>query len=263
MRLALAAALLVALLRLGSLPSGAAEAPAGEVASFVGERLRWEVRYAGIAVGAAWAEARPEGGAVILEAGARNAAWYESIYVVDDLVRSTWRPGEGSLRYQTWFREGSFHQDQDMRLEARGIEVWRRQLRDGAWQESTDRYAAAPGAEDPMSALYALRLAEGEGPWRYVVWNGKKALTVVATAGPEETMETALGELRARRVSLGVPHDGEVKQKGAFVVWLSADARRLPVRAELDANVGAFRADLIGVRSPDGSVWGAPETEQP
>lgn len=231
--------------------------------AFAGERLRWELRYGGLAVGSAWAEARADKGNLVVEAGARNAAWYESIYVVNDLVRSTRAPGAGSLRYQTWFREGRFHQDQDMWLRPDGVEVWRRQLRDGAWSESTTRYDPAPLAEDPISAMYALRAAEGDGPWTWVVWNGKKALSVVATAGPEETLETALGELRVRRVSLGVPHEGQVSQRGSFVVWLSTDARRLPVRAILEANVGAFRADLIEYRSPGGHAGAAPEAGEP
>ncbi len=238
------------------------EARAGEL-PFVGERLYWEVSYAGISAGTAWAEAREGEGSVVFEAGCRNASWYEPIYVVNDLVRSTWLPGAGSVRYQTWFREGRFHQDQDMRLHADGIDVWRKQLRDGSWQESTRRYPAAPGAEDPVSALYALRRAEGEGPWTLTVWNGKKALTVVARAGPEEALETALGVLPARRITLSVPHQGEVEQKGDFVLWLGTDPARLPLRAELHANVGTFRAELKGWRDEEGSVWGAPETGDP
>lgn len=234
-----------------------------EAPPFAGELLRWEVRYTGLSVGTAWAEAKAEGQELVIEAGARNASWYEPIYVVNDLVRSTWSPGAGSRRYQTWFREGRFHQDQDMKLGPDAVEVWRRQLRDGAWSESTTRYDPAPLAEDPISAMYALRREEGDGPWTYVVWNGKKALSVVATAGPEETLETALGALQVRRVSLAVPHEGQVSQKGSFVVWLSADERRLPVRAVLDANVGSFRAELIEYRSPGGSAGAAPEAGEP
>lgn len=225
-------------------PALAAELP------FAGERLVWEVSYAGVAAGTAWAEARAEEGALLIDAGCRNAAWYEAIYVVDDAVRSTWVPERGSSRYETRFREGRFHQDQDMRLGPEGVEVWRRQLRDGAWEERTTRHAAAPGAEDPVSAMYALRLAEGDGPWDLRVWSGKKLLHVTAVAGPAETVETPLGAFVARRVSLSVPHEGEVQQKGSFAVWLTEDPRRLPVRAELEATVGTFRADLVEARAP-------------
>lgn len=231
-------------------------ADAGEL-PFVGERLEWEVRYAGLSAGSAWAEARAVDGHVQLEAGCRNASWYDAIYTVNDWVRSTWSPGHGSRRYETRFREGSFHQDQDMHLRADGVEVWRNQERDGAWRESTSHYAAVPDAEDPVSALYVLRTLEGDGPWEFTVWNGKKALHVTVAPGQETTLETAFGPLPARPVSLNVPHEGQVEQKGTFTVWLGDDPRHLPLRAELKANVGSFRADLVGYRPAAGSPTNA------
>jgi len=215
---------------------------------FVGERLEWELRYAGVSAGSAWAEARSVEQGLQFEAGCQSASWYDAIYTVSDWVRSTWTPGRGSSRYETRFREGSFHQDQDMHLRADGVEVWRNLERDGVWRESTSRYPAALNAEDPVSALYVLRTLDGEGPWVFTVWNGKKALHVTVAPGPETTLSTAFGSLPARPVSLNVPHEGQVEQKGTFTVWLGEDPAHLPLRAELKANVGTFRADLVRYR---------------
>ena len=235
------------LLLLGAL-AGAAEP------SFAGERLEWAMRYAGLSAGSAWAEAHAVGEQLLLEAGCQNASWYDAIYQVHDWVRSTWTPGRGSSRYETRFREGSFHQDQDMHLYPDRVEVWRDQERDGVWRESTTRYPAAPSAEDPVSAMYALRSLDGDGPWTLAVWNGKRALRVTVAPGPQTTLETAFGPLPARAISLDVPHEGEVEQKGTFTVWLGLDPSRLPLRAELRANVGTFRADLVRWRPSSGSA---------
>lgn len=228
-----------------------------------GERLRWQVRYAGVAAGEAWAEARADPLGLVVKAGAQNAPWYAPIYTMQDLVWSTFAPGRGSLRYQTRFREGGFHQDQDMRLYPDRVEVWRNQRIDGAWKAWTDTYPPCPGAEDPVSAMYALRQLEGEGPWSAVVWTGKKAITLNIVPMGATALETVFGVVEVRKLMLIAPHKGQVEQRGGFVVYLTGDERHVPVRAELKSNVGVFRADLIGYRAPDGTSWGAPEAEYP
>lgn len=230
---------------------------------FDGERLRWQVRYGGVAAGEAWAQASADPLGVKVEAGCQNAPWYAPIYTLDDRVWSTWTPGRGSLRYQTRFREGGFHQDQDMRLYPDHVEVWRHQRIDGAWKEWTDTYPPSPEAHDPVSALYALRQLEGEGPWSWPVWTGKKTIQLQVLARGGAHIDTIFGSIDVDIFALVAPHKGEVEQRGGFTVYLSRDARRVPVRAELKTNVGGFRADLIGYRAPGGASWGAPEAADP
>lgn len=236
---------------LALLPLSLAAAP-----PFDGETLRWEVRYAGVVAGHAGASARAEGDRLIFEGWAKNADWYAAIYTIDDLVRSTWLPGQGSERYQTWFREGGFHQDQDMRLSPQCVEVWRRQLRDGAWHEWSNRYAASPGAEDPVSALYVLRGLDGAGPWTTPVFTGKRTSPVVIRREGISTVDTVAGPMPADVFELTAPHQGEVEQRGRFLVYLSQDARRLPLRATLATNIGTIRADLVAWTDGAGATWG-------
>ena len=224
---------------------------------FDGERLRWEVRYRGVSAGEAWSEARADPLGTVFEAGCNNAPWYAPIYTLDDRVWSTYSPTRGSLRYQTRFREGGFHQDQDMQLMPDRVLVWRHQRMDGAWKEWTDTYGASPGALDPVSALYVLREATGAGPWSWPVWTGKKTVALTAESRGQVSLETLFGTLEVDLVALTVPHKGEVEQRGGFLVYLTRDARRAPVRAELRSSVGSFRADLVGYRAPSGASWGA------
>jgi len=220
-----------------------------------GERMRWDVTYAGMVAGQAWAEVKVDGGTLLLSGGAKNADWYEPFYKIDDWVQSTWVPGQGSLRYETRFREGRFHQDQDMRFEESGIEVARRQLKSEGWKEWTTPYPPAPGVEDPVSALYAMRALEGDGPWTLQVFSGKKSWPLSIEPVERATIDTIFGkDTPVRVVELKSLHEGDVKQRGRFFVTLTDDERRIPVRAVIKTNIRSIKADLVSYAAPTGEL---------
>jgi hypothetical protein len=214
-----------------------------------GERLGWELRYLGVLAGFAWAEVEDAGdGRVILRGGARNAPWYAAIYTLDDLVESLWDPAApGSSRYVTRFREGGFHQDQRMEIAPDEVRVARRQRFHEGWREWEDRYPGpARPVEDPQSAFYRLRtlpLVPGER-YRFPVFSGRETWDLDLVVEPPEVLRTALGERRVLPVRLFTRHHGDLEQRGRIVVYVTDDARRLPVRAVLHTNFGAVRADL-------------------
>lgn len=237
-----------------------APAPGATSASLAGERITWSIRYGGVAAGTAWAEAKLEpDGAVVIEGGAKNAPWYGKLYSIDDFVRSTARPEGGSTRYETRFREGGFHQDQDMRLEPGGFEVWRKQRFGEEWREWTKSYDAHPGAEDPISAVTRIRLLHDEAlaptplgsGWTFPVFSGEKTWPLIVTVVDREPLETeVLGTVQTRVVELRTEHKGMLEQRGRFWIWLTDDARRIPVRMVVKTNFGAVRADLVAYRPP-------------
>lgn len=239
---------LLALLPLAWTGPAAAEAP-------VGEALRFEIRYAGVVGGTAWLRSSAlDDERVRIEAGAQNAPWYAALYTLDDLVVSTWRRGAGSQRYETRFREGRFHQDQDMRLDGDPFTVWRNSEGDEGWAESTSSYAAHPGAQDPLSAIYALRDHLEEGPFELPVFSGKKTWPLrVEPTGTEVLKDTPLGTVTARVLELKTRHEGDWEQRGRFVLYVTDDPRRIPLRAVIRTNVGPVRADLIAYQAPDGT----------
>lgn len=213
-----------------------------------------------MAAGTAWAEAKLEpDGDVVIEGGAKNAPWYGKLYSIDDFVRSTSRPEGGSARYETRFREGGFHQDQDMRLGAEAFEVWRKQRFDEEWREWTKTYDAHPGAEDPISAVTRIRLLPDEalaptslGPgWTFPVFSGEKTWPLIVTVVDREPLDSeVLGTVQTRVVELRTEHKGMLEQRGRFWIWLTDDARRIPVRMVVKTNFGAIRADLVDYRPP-------------
>jgi hypothetical protein len=214
---------------------------------FSGERMRWDISYAGMVAGEAWADAKvSSSGALVLTGGAKNAEWYEPFYTIDDWVRSTWVPGAGSVRYETRFREGGFHQDQDMHLGRDGIEVWRKQRKADGWKESTSHYPASPAAEDPVSAMYALRELEGDGPWTFPVFSGKKTWPLTVTPVEKTTSDTIFGkDTPVVVVELQTLHEGDLEQKGRFFVTLTDEPRRVPVKVLIRTNFGPIKAELV------------------
>jgi hypothetical protein len=216
---------------------------------FEGEEMGWELRYLGVLAGAASAraEAVPSApGQLLISGEAQTAPWYEQIYRLHDRVVSTCLPGQRSLRYQTSFREGNFHQDQDMWLDPLGFRVHVGQRLKEGWKEWDKSYPGREGVEDPVSALYRMRLLRGEGPWRFPVFSGDRTWTLqVRPLGRERLEETAMGPVDTLLVELETAHKGEIEQRGRFLVWMTEESARVPVRAEVRANIGTIRADLV------------------
>lgn len=224
--------------------------------AFTGEYMRWEIKYMGVTGGfaEAWTEAG-EGGAMVTTGIARNAPWYERIYSIDDRVRSTWDPAGGASAYDTWFREGKFQQDQEMRLSDEGIHVDRRQLGDEGWREWSNDYPAHPRAEDPVSAFFRLRMMDLATTQRFPVFSGRRVWTLEVVPHEQERLkDSALGPTDTLVVELRTAHEGDLEQRGRFLLWVTDDARRVPVRMVVKTNVGNIRADLVAYEAPGAVV---------
>ncbi|MCB9779365.1 MAG: DUF3108 domain-containing protein [Alphaproteobacteria bacterium] len=227
---------------------------------FEGERIEWSVQYGALDAGTAtMAVDRAPDGALLLEGHAVSAPWYRNLFQIDDQVWSESVPGQGSRRYRTRFREGGFSQDQDMAIAADAVSVLRRQLIDGAWKEWTTPYPGAPGAEDPASAMQRLRLLEdrdqGQTPvgrgWSYDVFSGAETWTIAVTLVTREVIDTELlGPVPTRVLALHTRHEGMLEQKGRFRLWLTDDARRIPVKMEVRTNFGTIRGALTTYEPP-------------
>ncbi len=223
-------------------------------ADWVGESFRWEVRYAGVLGGYAWGRVEADPGSaarVRILGGAENAPWYASVYTLQDRVVSSWDPARGSVRYECVFREGGFWQDLDMRFAPGGISVWHRQLRSAGWEEWTTPYPAAPGVEDPVSAFFRLRTMDGPLPWVFPVFSGTKTWPLqVLDAGKEHLEESLLGPVDLQLLEFRTGHDGDLEQRGRFVLAVTDDVRRIPMRMVVSTKIGPFRADLIAYDPP-------------
>jgi len=169
---------------------------------------------------------------------------YPVYYKLDTLVDAyTMLPQRGSIyteegrrhRYRTTLFDRA---TRTARFEAQG---------DGT---ATTELPIPPNAQDALSALYALRamaLKIGDRITMSVCDNGS-IYRMLIDVGPAERLQTGLGAGRALRLNLTLfdAHEKPVGRNTAL--WMSDDARRLPVKMQTELPVGSFSLILRDVR---------------
>jgi hypothetical protein len=98
------------------------------------------------------------------------------------------------------------------------------------------------GVQDALSALYALRAMTLDPGTRVSmpVCISDGVYQVTATVGSREDVATGLGTLPAYRVTPVITNaQGEMVVPG-LVLWVSADARRIPLKLQAELAVGSF-----------------------
>lgn len=204
------------------------------------EQLTFTARWMGVEAGRAIATTLVHDDVREVTITARNAGWLDGLYPIDDRMVSEGHVSGGSIRYQTWFREGRFTQDQDMVFNASGQHVDRRQLVDGAWKTSTGDRPNSPAdqrPEDPISAFYRIREAGLQVGERLLldVFNGKRVVPVIVDC----VRRQALGDLEVRFVSIRSGREGDFE--GGIDLYLT-DAD-VPALAVLQTRAGPVRIE--------------------
>jgi hypothetical protein len=115
---------------------------------------------------------------------------------------------------------------------------------------TTTDLSVPPNAQDALSTLYAIRamaFKTGDRITMPVCDNGS-AYKLLIDVGPVERVQTGLGDGSALRLNLTLfdAHDKQVGRNTAM--WVSDDARRLPVRLQTELPVGSFSLILRDVR---------------
>jgi hypothetical protein len=107
-----------------------------------------------------------------------------------------------------------------------------------------------PLARDGLSAVYALRatiVGPGQKITLQVVENGV-AYAVRGEVGPPESIRALLATLPAWKVALTATDEKNHAAGRNMALWISTDARRLPVRLQAELPVGNFNLVLRDVR---------------
>ncbi len=95
-------------------------------------------------------------------------------------------------------------------------------------------------ARDVLGALYAVRAFPLKTGSRFSIpiCDGGETYVARIEVGPPELVKTGIGSIRAWKVSPALPD--AVAPAGAITLWLSDDARRIPVRIRAQLPVGTF-----------------------
>ncbi len=108
-----------------------------------------------------------------------------------------------------------------------------------------------PRTQDPLSAVFALRslpLARGTRTQMPITFNGA-VYQVEVTVNGQEPVQTPTGRRTAWRLTPVVQEKGSsVASPRGMTMWLSADARRLPLKMQVELPMGQFVLTLTSAR---------------
>jgi len=212
-----------------------------------GEVLDFEIQYGVVSVGRARLETREveryrERPVLELVSRAKSAQWIDAVYKVRDEISSLFDlEALYSLRFRKQLREGDYRAD----FEAEYLH-----------EQSVARYAdgsespLVPGSQDILSALFYVRaFALQEGMVLHIpVHDGKKSYPLRVAVTGRERVETRLGSYDCLVLEPTLQSQGLFKSEGRMLIYLSDDARRLPVKLKARAPVGAFTSELVAYR---------------
>jgi hypothetical protein len=110
-------------------------------------------------------------------------------------------------------------------------------------------------AHDIVSAVYFLRtqqLAPGRELELTISDSGQLYRVPVKVFGERKPLKTVVGRVPVVRVEVGVFGAGRlIEEDGQMLIWFTSDARRLPVRAKVSAQIGTVDITLKRVgRAP-------------
>ena len=224
-----------------------------------GERLTYDVTWSGMLTAGTMTvtthDRRPSFGstAYYVTAEGRStsfvAALYPVYYKADTLIETTTLlPQRGSLyseeKGRRRYRVAQFDQ-------ARRSVHYELQSTDPQKVISQADLPTPPQAHDAVSVIFALRtmtLATGAATLMPVVVNGQ-VYRVLMTVGPREPVRCGLGDVNAWRVTPTLVDERDREDGRDMVVWISDDARKLPLKLQGQMPVGAFVLTLSSATS--------------
>jgi hypothetical protein len=214
-----------------------------------GEKITFRITYLRLLAGRAWlrTEASAGGGLLHFIEEARSQGFFAWLFhfKVDDRTVAEFDPAtESSLGIEKHLREGKATREQIVRIDpATGVAIVQDPKIAGT------RFELGPGALDILSALYVARVrgfTEGEPVDLPVFDNGKNYRLGIRLRG-RDTLD--LPPPLGRRAALVVEpqlleETGLFVHEGRLKLWLTDDARRIPVKLQARVAIGSITADL-------------------
>jgi hypothetical protein len=121
----------------------------------------------------------------------------------------------------------------------------------------TETLPIPSGTQDIISCLYYTRSVLPMKPGASLtmnVYHDKKNRPVSVRVEDLETMGSPWGKVETARVLVIMPFHGLFMNQGNIRVWITTDARRVPVRMKAKVVIGSIVADLVSGSSVENPV---------
>jgi hypothetical protein len=212
------------------------------------ERLEFDITWTGIKAGTAVQELVRDGTGLKIISTARSADWLSKLFYVEDRIETSLAPSAGSQlglprNYRMKVREGRHRRDKEIVFNrAAGKATYIDHLK-GERKEM----AISPTTVDTYTSFYlvrGMRLEPGR-PVYVDILDSQKQWRVEVQVLRRETIRTKLGEFRTVVIKPMLKSEGIFEQKGELLVWLTDDARHVPVKMKSKVIVGSVTATLV------------------
>ena len=186
----------------------------------------------------------------VFEAAAETAPWVSRFFEARDRFRTSAGADLLPLVHQRFLREGRRVVDRAFAYDHDARNVRSAESAAAARDATAMALPLAAHARDSLTALWYVRtlpLAAGprfDMPINEAGRNQKATITV----GPVETIDTASGPQPAFPVRPEITARVQRRQGIDATIWISADARRLPLQADITAGFGRVLLKLVDYR---------------
>ena len=214
------------------------------------EKLVYDITWTGIKGGSATQEIIDEKDSIRVVSTARSADWISVFFPVEDRVESVLSkvppPHIGlpkNFRMKT--REGNRRKDREISFDHERLKA-----------VYTDHMGGGKGTEvaingntyDAYSSFFYIRTLPLEvGKSVYVsVMDNDKLWNVEVQVLKKEKLDTILGEVNTILIKPLIKSEGIFERKGEIFIWLTDDARRIPVKMKTKVKIGSITATLVG-----------------
>jgi hypothetical protein len=171
----------------------------------------------------------------------RTNRFFSFFYRIDDRIDSYFTPDSFvSLRFAKSIREGEYQEDSSCDfMHEESIAVYS----DG------DTVELVPNARDYLTSLYYMRSLDLHDleEISFVNHTSKKNYELAVKVVGEETIRNSLGTFDCVVVELVSESGGMFSNQGALRVWVTDDARRIPIQMSTRIAIGSIRAVLRGL----------------
>jgi hypothetical protein len=222
--------------------------PAAVFALSVPEKLVYDLTWTGIKAGTAIQEIIDEGDSIRIVSTARSSDWISVFFPVEDRIESTLSkvpaPQLGLPRhYRMKVKEGTHRRDKEIIFDH---EKGKAQYIDNLNGEKAT-IDILRNTYDTYSSFYYIRTLKLEvGKSVFVsILDNKKLWNVEVQVLKKEKVDTVLGEVDTILIKPLIKSEGIFQKKGAIYIWLTDDARRIPVKMKTKVTIGSVTATLV------------------
>jgi len=214
----------------------------------VPEKLIYSLSWAGIPVGTATQEIADEGEVRRIVSTARSNAWLSAFFPINDRTDSFTTkeepfPGK-SYYFRMQIREGRRARDREITFDQAGRKAV---FHDRMGGERVEIPIVDNTYDIYSSFIHArfLDLKVGKPVYMHIL-DGKELQRIEIRVLRKERVSTPLGEFETIAIEPMVKPEGFFEGKKGTTIWLTDDARRIPVKAQTRVAIGSVTALLTG-----------------